>query len=152
METLFIILITLLSLITLVAAFIFIRGLFPQRVSKVREAIENQWNRAFWIGLVNTIFISIIAFGLGSIAENAALLFIPTFAIYGAFLIGLLYGSFIWMFAFDEPVLSIGFLIHSIPAFIVLSSAVVGYFKKIVGVFTFALFGIFTVLFFNTYQ
>jgi hypothetical protein len=92
METLAIVLIVLLSLVTLVASFIFIRGLFPQRVDKVRDAIEDQGKRVFWLGLVNTIFISIIAFGLGSIAENVPILYIPTFAIYGAFLIGLLYG------------------------------------------------------------
>jgi hypothetical protein len=92
METLFIVLIIILSLVTLVAAFIFIRGLFPGRVEKIRDAIENQWKRAFWLGLANTIFISIIAFGLGAIAENAPLLNIPAFAIYGTFLIGLLYG------------------------------------------------------------
>jgi hypothetical protein len=92
MENLIIVLIITLSLVALVAAFILIRGLFPRRVEKVREAIENQWKRSFWLGLVNTLFISIIAFGLGAIAENAPLLNIPAFAIYGAFLIGLLYG------------------------------------------------------------
>ena len=92
METLAIVIISLLSLVTLVAAFIFIRGLFPERVEKVRLAIENQWNRAFWLGLVNTIFISIIAIGLGAIAENVPWMNVPAFLIYGAFLIGLLYG------------------------------------------------------------
>ena len=41
---------------------------------------------------MNTVFISIFAFGLGSLAENAPILYVPTFAIYGCFLIGLLFG------------------------------------------------------------
>ena len=92
METLYIVLIILLSLIALIAPFILIRGLFPGRVEKIREAIETQWKRAFWLGLVNTLFISIIAFGLGAMGENAPLLNIPAIAIYGTLLIGLLYG------------------------------------------------------------
>ena len=92
MEALVIVIITLLSLVTLVAAFIFIRGLFPERVEKIRLAIENQWKRAFWLGLINTVLISIIAFGLGAIAENVPWMNLPVFAISGAFLIGLLYG------------------------------------------------------------
>ena len=92
METIVIVLISLFALVTLVAALIFIRGLFPLRVEKVQSALEDQWKRSFWLGLVNTVFISIVVFGLGSLAENAPILYVPTFAIYGCFLIGLLFG------------------------------------------------------------
>lgn len=92
MENFVIVLISLLALVTLVAALIFIRGLFPLRVEKVQLALEDQWKRSFWLGLVNTVFISIFAFGLGSLAENNPILFVPIMAIYGCFLIGLLFG------------------------------------------------------------
>ena len=92
METIVIVLISLLALVTLVAALIFIRGLFPLRVEKVQSALEDQWKRSFWLGLVNTVFISIFVFGLGSLAENSPILYIPTFAIYGCLLIALLFG------------------------------------------------------------
>jgi hypothetical protein len=92
METLLIIILSALSLVTLIASFIFIRGLFPVRVQKVQTTLETQWKRSFWIGLANTILITIVVVGLGSLGNNVALFFIPAFAIYGALLIGLLFG------------------------------------------------------------
>lgn len=92
METFAVILLSILSLTTLVAAFIFIRGLFPLRVNMILSSLENHWKRSFWLGLVNTIFFTILIIGLGSLAENAPILYMPTFAIYGCFLIGLLFG------------------------------------------------------------
>lgn len=92
METLSIILLSLLSLITLIAALIFIRGLFPYRVEKVQSALENHWKRSFWLGFVNTVLITILVLGLGSLGNNVPIFYIPTFAIYGVFLIGLLFG------------------------------------------------------------
>jgi hypothetical protein len=92
METLSMILLSILFLITLAASFLFIGGLFPQRVNKVRATLESQWKRSFWLGLVNTILITIVVIGLGNLANNFPLFFIPAFAIYGAFLIGLLFG------------------------------------------------------------
>ena len=92
METLSIILLSLISLITLIAALIFTRGLFPRRVEKVQSALENHWKRSFWLGLVNTVLITIFVLGLGSLGNNVPLFYIPTFAIYGIFLIGLLFG------------------------------------------------------------
>jgi len=92
METFFIIVLSGLSLATLVAAFLFFRGLFPERVEKVQKTLENNWKRSFWIGLLNTILISIFVFGLGSLGGSIGLFYIPAFGIYGAFLIGLLYG------------------------------------------------------------
>jgi hypothetical protein len=92
MQTLFVILISIVSLIALIASLILIRGLFPARVDRVRQTLENHWKRSFWIGLLNTILISIFVFGLASLAEGAPIFFVPAFGIYGTFLIGLLYG------------------------------------------------------------
>jgi len=92
MQTLFTIILSGLSLVTLVAAFIFIRGLFPAQVQKVTATLENQWKRSFWIGFANTVLITVIVLGLSSLGNNIPLLYFPAFAVYGAFLIGLLFG------------------------------------------------------------
>jgi len=92
METLYIILISILALITLAASFIFIRGLFPVRVSKIQVTLEDNWKRSFWLGLVNTILITIFVVGFGSLGNGSPIFYIPAFAMYGAFLIGLLFG------------------------------------------------------------
>jgi hypothetical protein len=92
MESFIVILISILALITLVASLILIRGLFPIRVSKIQSTLENNWKRSFWLGLVNTILISIFVIGLGSLGNGAPIFYIPAFAIYGTFLVGLLYG------------------------------------------------------------
>ncbi len=92
MENFFIILFAVSSLVTLVASFIFIRGLFPERVEKVRATLEAHWKRSFWLGFLNTILISIFVFGFGALANNSPVFYLPTFGIYGAFLIGLLFG------------------------------------------------------------
>jgi hypothetical protein len=92
MKTLTFILISAVSLVTLTASFLFIKGLFPARVGKVRENLESNWKRSFWIGLANTMLITILVVGLGSLGANYPVFYLPAFAIYGAFLIGLLYG------------------------------------------------------------
>ncbi|NQS91511.1 MAG: hypothetical protein HQ574_03805 [Chloroflexi bacterium] len=92
METISIILLSTLSLITLIASFIFTRGLFLDRVEKIQRTLENNWKRSFWIGLVNTILISIFVIGLGALGQNVPIFYIPAFAMYGALLIGLLFG------------------------------------------------------------
>ncbi len=92
METFAVLLLTTLSLITLTASFIFTRGLFPHKVALIQEALENHWKRSFWLGLVNTVFITILVLGLGSIGNNYRVFYLPTFAIYSVFLIGLLFG------------------------------------------------------------
>ena len=92
MQTLYVIFFSILSLAALVASLILIRGLFPIRVGRVRQTLENHWKRSFWIGLLNTILITIFVFGLASLSEGAPIFYIPTFAIYGAFLVGLLFG------------------------------------------------------------
>ena len=92
METLIVIILSALSLIALVASLILMRGLFPARVERVRQTMEKNWRRSFWIGLLNTLLITIFVLGLGSLGEGAPIFYIPAFGIYGAFLIGLLYG------------------------------------------------------------
>ncbi|MFN2281357.1 MAG: hypothetical protein ACK2TZ_05795, partial [Anaerolineales bacterium] len=92
MQTLSVIFFSILSLAALVASLILIRGLFPLRVGCVRQTLETHWKRSFWIGLLNTVLITIFVFGLASLSEGARIFYIPTFAIYGAFLIGLLFG------------------------------------------------------------
>lgn len=92
MQTLFVILFAIVFLVALVASLLLIRGLFPLRVDRVRQTLENDWKLSFWIGLLNTVLITIFVMGLGSLAENAPIFFFPAFGIYGAFLIGLLYG------------------------------------------------------------
>ena len=92
METFAVILLSTLSLITLIASFVFIRGLFPHKVDLIQAALENHWKRSFWLGLVNTIFITILVLGLGALGNGNQIFYIPGFAIYGVFLIGLLFG------------------------------------------------------------
>lgn len=92
METFFIILLSILALITLVASFIFVRGLFPVRVSKIQTTLEDNWKRSFWLGLVNTILITIFVVGFGSLGNGSPIFYIPAFAMYSVFLIGLLFG------------------------------------------------------------
>ena len=92
METLYAILLSSLSLVCLVASFLLMRGLFPVQVDRVRQTLENHWKRSFWIGLLNTILVTAIVLGLASLAKGAPILNILVFGIYGAFLIGLLFG------------------------------------------------------------
>ena len=92
METLYFILISIFSLISLIAMLIFIRGLFPIRVEKIQTTLNDHWKRSFWLGLVNTIFITIFVIGLSMLASNNQLFLIPAFFVYGAILIGLLFG------------------------------------------------------------
>ena len=42
--------------------------------------------------MVNTILITIFVFGFGSLGNGSPLFYFPAFAMYGAFLIGLLFG------------------------------------------------------------
>jgi hypothetical protein len=92
METFAVLLLSIMSLITLIASFVFTRGLFPRKVDLIQAALENHWKRSFWIGLVNTVFITILVLGLGSLGNNLRVFYLPAFAIYAVFLIGLLFG------------------------------------------------------------
>ena len=92
METFAVIFLSTLSLIALTASFVFTRGLFPHKVDLIQEALENHWKQSFWLGLVNTVFITILVLGLGSVGNNYRVFYLPAFAIYGTFLIGLLFG------------------------------------------------------------
>jgi heme/copper-type cytochrome/quinol oxidase subunit 2 len=92
MENVLIVLVSILGLVTLIAALILFRALFPLRVEKIKSTLEANWKRSFWLGLVNTVLITIIVIGLSSLGDGSPILYIPSFAIYGAFLIGLLFG------------------------------------------------------------
>jgi hypothetical protein len=92
MQTLFVILFAILSLVALVASLLLIQGLFPYKVERVFQNLDNNWKRAFWVGLLNTVLITIFVLGLGGMADSNPIFYLPAFAIYGAFLIGLLYG------------------------------------------------------------
>jgi len=61
-------------------------------VNMVLSSLENHWKRSFWLGLVNTIFFTILILGLGSLGNNFQIFYVPAFIIYGVFLIGLLFG------------------------------------------------------------
>ncbi len=92
MQTLAIILLSILSLFALAASFLLMRGLFPAKVELVRQTLENHWKRSFWIGLLNTVLITVFVIGLSSLGQGVPVFFILAFVIYGAFLIGLLFG------------------------------------------------------------
>lgn len=92
METLYVILLSTLSLICLIASFLLMRGLFPVRVDTVRQTLADHWKRSFWIGLLNTVLVTVFVLGLASLAKGAPILYILVFGIYGVFLIGLLFG------------------------------------------------------------
>jgi hypothetical protein len=92
METLYLILLSMLSLVCLVASFLLMRGLFPVRVDLIRQTLEEHWKRSFWIGLLNTVLITLVVAGLGSLAQGAPILYILVFGIYGIYLVGLLFG------------------------------------------------------------
>lgn len=92
METFAVLILSILSLITLIASFVFTRGLFPRKVALIQTILEDHWKRSFWLGLANTVFITILVLGLGAVGNNYRIFFLPAFAIYGVFLIGLLFG------------------------------------------------------------
>jgi len=92
METFAVLILSTLSMITLIASFVFTRGLFPRKVALIQTALEDHWKRSFWLGLANTVFITILVLGLGAVGNNYRIFFLPAFAIYGVFLIGLLFG------------------------------------------------------------
>jgi hypothetical protein len=60
--------------------------------------------------------------------------------------------AFYTLFTFDEPVLSIGFLIHNIPGLIILAATAVAWKKPLIGSIIFDILGIVTIFFFNTYR
>jgi hypothetical protein len=92
METFAVLILSILSLITLIASFVFTRGLFPRKVALIQTVLEDHRKRSFWLGLANTVFITILVLGLGAVGNNYRIFFLPAFAIYGVFLIGLLFG------------------------------------------------------------
>jgi hypothetical protein len=57
--------------IGLVAYFLVMNALFPQRIAKTKSMIHSMPARSFGIGVVNFVFFAVIALVLFSVAENA---------------------------------------------------------------------------------
>ena len=66
--------------------------------------------------------------------------------------LSILFLIFISLFAFDEPILSLGFLMHLIPSFIFLIIILISWKKELFGGILFIILGIIFTLFFKTYQ
>ncbi|MDH5506259.1 MAG: hypothetical protein OEZ02_03450 [Anaerolineae bacterium] len=67
-------------LITVLAAFLLVGTLFPKLVSSSRKNIDEMAGRAFWLGLVNTLFLVAVMAGLGmivNITQVQALILFP---------------------------------------------------------------------------
>jgi len=72
----------LISCICLVALFLVLGLLFPDRIEKSRWAAEGFPRRSFLIGLVNTLFLSAIIFGIIALAEAINLELITIIAVF----------------------------------------------------------------------
>lgn len=92
METLPIILLSILTLLTLITGFLFLRGLFPGRITAVQFALETSWKRSFWLGLVNTVFTAAVLLGLFSLGESAQGFMILALLLSSLYLLVLLFG------------------------------------------------------------
>jgi hypothetical protein len=57
--------------IGLVAYFLVVNALFPQRIAKTKSMIHSMPARSFGIGVVNFVFFAVIALVLFSVADNA---------------------------------------------------------------------------------
>lgn len=64
-------LVVILLTIGLVAYFLVVNALFPQRIAKTKSMIQSMPARSFGIGVVNFVFFAVIALVLFSVAENA---------------------------------------------------------------------------------
>jgi hypothetical protein len=96
-EILRLFLVVILLTIGLAAYFLVAGALFPQRVAKTRSLIHSSPGRSFGVGLVNSVFFTVIAIVLFSLAENAGpfvagLLTIPALLITAFLLIMLSFG------------------------------------------------------------
>lgn len=67
-------------------------------------------------------------------------------------IVAIFYIVLITMFAFDAPILSLGFLIHIIPTLIFVGCLVFAWFKPKIGGILFVIAGVWTAIFFNTYR
>ena len=92
METFALFLLIVFGTASLTAAFLVLQGFFPRRVGQVQQSLENHWNRAFWLGLVNTLFTVVLILGLAALGDQVGIFFLPAFALAGAFLVVVLFG------------------------------------------------------------
>jgi hypothetical protein len=91
------ILLIVLLTIGLVAYFLVVNALFPQRVTRTKSIIQSMPARSFGIGSVNFAFFTVIALVLLSVAENTGpyikgILTIPALVILTFLAIGLSFG------------------------------------------------------------
>jgi hypothetical protein len=68
------------------------------------------------------------------------------------FLLALLIGLFIGMFAFEEPVFSVGFFMMLIPTTLIVGCAIIGKFFPKIGSIIFGVLAVATCLFYDTYK
>jgi len=92
METLALIVLILFSAVTIIALFLIMRLLFPRRLDRIQITAQTQPKRSFWLGLVNTLFASALTLGSLAVGDTFSPFFIISFAISGAFLVGLFMG------------------------------------------------------------
>jgi hypothetical protein len=64
------ILVIILLTIGLIAYFLVVNALFPQRVAKTKSIVQSMPARSFGIGFINFVFFAVIALVLLSVAEN----------------------------------------------------------------------------------
>jgi MFS family permease len=89
--------IVLLLTIGLSAYLLVIGALFSNRVAKAQKSLNLNPGRSFWLGMVNFLFFSLIAFVMLSLAESA-----------GAFIQGILSVPALLILAFLSGMLSLG--------------------------------------------
>ncbi|HUS84089.1 MAG TPA: hypothetical protein VMX56_03010 [Anaerolineales bacterium] len=83
-QPLFLLLLVVLMGFCLAAFFIILDSLFGGLVAGIRQSAEEKPGKAFWVGLVNTIFLIAIAIGFVTLAEMTVLglvLVVPALAV-----------------------------------------------------------------------
>jgi hypothetical protein len=80
--------------ITLVSFFLAVRLLFPLRVELIQQAAEAMHVRAFFLGLVNSIFFAALIMGLIALADGtgASFLYFPALCLFAILIAALAYG------------------------------------------------------------
>lgn len=92
METIALIILSLISLLTLTALFLILHMLFPSRLERIRARAQKHPRRTFWLGLVNTAFAAALALGLFALGDRFGVFFIPAFAVTALYAAGLFFG------------------------------------------------------------
>lgn len=93
MDTLALVITVIFSSATLMALFLLIHLLFPKRMERIRGAAHKQGSRAFWLGLVNTLFAAALTLGLLTLGDQSGIFFLPAFAVISVYAVGLFLGQ-----------------------------------------------------------